>query len=255
MSIAYKQLPSAARRHKVRPLAEWPEGDVLRLIGASIGPRYPVGSASLWHRRAGSVVEKRIAECIASIVHAAACDDLLARRAAIPAARYAAALPAAPLRELTAAAFGRAIVEIGGEIAGVSGRLAAIRSTRSRAVLAEIARQRAAILPDLRRIDREIAALLRDIARGEAGTNGDAGRWAAKWCRRRELPRLQARSAKLRASLKSYRLSEGKRQRLAEFGNRLTQLRAARRALQRMRREIGRTKRPSAPEAGPGGTV
>jgi hypothetical protein len=242
VSTAAKLLPSPAPSHKACPLAAWPEGDVLALIGDTIGRSYPVGSASRWNLRAGSVAEKRIAECIAGIVHAAAGDDPLARRVAITAACHAAALPAAPLRELSAAAMGCAIIEIDGEIAEVASRLAMIRATRSRGALAKVARQRAVILPDLRRLDREIAALQRDIAHGEAGADGDAGRWAAKWCRRRNLPRLEARAAKLRASLPSYRLSAGKRERLAQFSDRLRRLRAARRALQRAARNLGSAK-------------
>lgn len=230
-------LPSSAASFKAdRQLAGWPEADILAVIGYAIGARYPVGSASRWHHRAGSAAEKRVAEHIAGIVHAAAGDDQLARRTAIAAASYTAALPAAPLMELSAAAIRRAIAEIDGEIAHVSDRVAAIRATRSRAALAEIARQRAAALPDLRRLDREIARLRCDIARGEAGVDGGLGRWAAKWSRRRDLPRLEARFAELRSSLPSYRLSAEKRKRLAELGDRYRQLRAARRALLRASR-------------------
>jgi hypothetical protein len=234
------------------PLYACSERDILDLIGGAIGHRYPVGSASLWHRRAGSVGEKRIAECVAGVVFGAAGDDPLARRVAVAASEYAAARPPAPLRELIAVAIGRAILEIDAEITAVVGRLAAIRSTRSRASLAEVARQRAVILPDLRRLDRKIAALRRDIALGQSGADGGAGRRAAGWCRRRDLPRLEARAAKLRGSLPSYRLPAAKRRRLAEFDGRLRRLRAAQRALRRAARDIERANGRPVPASGIG---
>ncbi len=236
----------------VRPLNAYSERDILDLIGGAIGHRYPVGCASLWHRRAGSLGEKRIAECLAGIVFGAAGDDPLARRVAVTAAEHAAAQPPAPLRELIAVATGRAILEIDAEITAVAGRLAAIRSTRSRASLAEVARQRAAILPDLRRLDREIAALRRDIARGQSSRartaepavgrgDGAAGATFRGWKR-----------GKLRGSLPSYRLPAAKRLRLAEFDGRLRRLRAAKRALRHAARDIERVNGRSVPAAGIG---
>jgi hypothetical protein len=119
MSIAANLLPSPAPPHKARPLPAWSECDILALIGGAIGPRFPIGSASRWHRHAGSLGEKRITECIAGVVHDAAGDDPLARRIAVAAADHAVRHPPAPLRHLIEAAFRAALAALAALAAGI----------------------------------------------------------------------------------------------------------------------------------------
>jgi hypothetical protein len=250
MSTAAQFLPRAAAEHKAeRLLAGWPEAAVLALIGHHIAPPFPIGSASLWHRHADSLGEKRMAECIASIIYAATDDDALARRVAVAAASHAAEHPPAPLRDLIEAAFGAALAAVDIERRGLTERVATIRQRRTRAKLTQIAAQRREAEAAARTFEREAAALRRDVERDRRyferdPDNPSLSRLRLAWAAliERDVPQLERRAAALRAALPRYGLTPGQRQRLAEFSDRLNHLRAAARALRQARRDLGRVK-------------
>jgi len=248
MSTAAEFVPRPAAEHKTeRPLAGWPEGTVLALIRHHIAPPFPIGSASRWHRHAGSLAEKRIAEGIASIVHGATGEEPLSGRIAIAAAGHAAALPSAPLRDLIEAGFCAALAAIVAERHQVAERVTAIRQRRTRPVLAEVAEQRKGALGEVRQGERALSAFMRERQRARqevaAGTLSPAAfAQVERWAERRALPRLQQDLAEARAEVPAYRLTKGQRRRLAEFGDRLRRLRAAASALRRARRDLGRAK-------------
>jgi hypothetical protein len=255
MSTAAQFLPRpAAARKPGRPLAGWPEADVLALIGHRIAPPFPIGSASRWHRPAGSLGEKRIAECVASIIYkATGGDDPLARRVAIAAAAHVAERPPALLCDLIDAAFRAALASLGAERRQVAERVAAIRQQRTRHVLAKTAAQRRAAEAQASALDREAAALKRElfdclnygVVMPDGGRIDPADprfRRATLECLHRDVPKLECRAAVIRAAVPSYRLTKGQRLRLAELSERLRRLRAAQRALRQARRDLHRAK-------------
>lgn len=224
--------PAARKRAPVN------EAHTLEFIGHLIAGRFPLGSASRWHKTAQSQAEKRISEAIAGIVGEASDDDALARRVAISAARFAVGFGAPPPRAYVLAAFGHAAAEIDRELSGVAERLAAVRATRTRKALAEISAKRKPILAEARHLTREITRLRANIARGLAGIDGPAGVYAARWCQKRDLPRLERRLTKLRAAAPAYQLSPAKRRSLAELTDRMRRLRRARQSLAAAQRNL-----------------
>jgi hypothetical protein len=243
--IALDRSPGEA----ARPLNAHSERNILDLIGVAIGPRYPIGSASRWHKQAAGIPEKRLAEALASLVFNAADDEPLARRVAIAGARAAACHAPGPLPELIAGGFAVAIDAIERETAEVDRRLAVIRVRRTRAALREIAAQRREMEAEACALDREAAKMRREVESDRRHFERIPDHpmlpalrqvWVAVLSL--DVPKYERRAATIRAAMPSYRLTAGQRGRLTEFSDRLRRLRAARRALQRALCDLDRAK-------------
>jgi hypothetical protein len=229
-----------------KPLAAWSEAAVLALIGDTIGPAYPIGSASLWFRTARSVAEKRLAEAVAGIVHNDTGEDRLARSTAIGAAGQVAAAASAPLIELIESAFDAAIAAIDREIARVRRRLDAIRPESP-----ELSLKRRAMLAQAEELERE-AREVRDDARyvshwGMTGPDGAPVPADELWLRRvnlrilkRDVPALKRQAARIRGAIPPAPQSAD------TFNDRLSGLRAARQSLCSACRGVGRAGREAA---------
>jgi hypothetical protein len=227
-------------------LSGYGEAAILAIIGRGIAPPYSIGTANCWHKKAASIAERRLAEFLASTIFTATGDDPLARSIAVLSARHAAAHEPAPLAVIIHSAMDCGIAEIDRQLAIVMAQHYAIRATRTRAVIGEI---RAARNDFYRRgfelLDRRDAAskeLNTLCAERDEAPDID---WASvtESCvlaaiRYGNICAELKKHAAGKNALRALHLSKEKRHRLDTILARLRRLKAARRALQRVLRQV-----------------